>query len=111
MILWEQMVIIALCAVATLACRFLPFELFGRDEEVSPRVGYLGTVLPAALFAMLVVYCFRDVDFLGGTHGVPKVAAVLFTAFVHVRWRNMLLSLVGGAAFYIAVQWVVTSCL
>ncbi|MCQ2079668.1 MAG: AzlD domain-containing protein [archaeon] len=104
----EQILVIVICGIVTLLTRFLPFVVFGREGEVSPRVSYLGRALPAALFAMLVVYCLKDVDFLGGVHGLPEIVSIAFIVVVHLKWRNMLLSLVGGVAFYLVVGQLLT---
>ena len=51
---------IAVCAAATMLTRFLPFLVFGsRGGKVPEVVEYLGHVLPAAIFGMLIVYCLR----------------------------------------------------
>jgi len=104
---YQEMLVIAICGIVTIFLRFLPFVVFKNDKEVNGRVNYLGRALPAALFAMLVVYCFKDVDFSAGTFGIPEVISVIFIAAIHIRWRNMFLSLVGGVAFYIVLDWVI----
>ena len=51
---------IAVCAAATTLTRFLPFLVFGsRGGRVPEVVEYLGHVLPAAIFGMLIVYCLK----------------------------------------------------
>ena len=53
---------IAVCAAATMLTRFLPFLVFGsRGGKVPEVVEYLGHVLPAAIFGMLIVYCLKGV--------------------------------------------------
>ena len=51
---------IAVCTAATMLTRFLPFLIFSSKEQQPPEVvRYLGRVLPAAIFGMLIVYCLR----------------------------------------------------
>ena len=74
---------IAVCAAATMLTRFLPFLVFGsRGGRVPEVVEYLGHVLPAAIFGMLIVYCLKGVSLTSGSHGIPEAiaAAVLVTA-------------------------------
>ena len=100
MTLTEQIITIAICALGTMATRFLPFLLFSEKRKTPAYVQYLGRVLPAAVFGMLVVYCLKNVSFLTGTHGLPELIAIAVTAALQ-RWkRNMLLSLFAGTALY-----------
>ena len=68
---------IAVCAAATMLTRFLPFLVFGsRGGRVPEVVEYLGHVLPAAIFGMLIVYCLKGVSLTAGSHGIPEVIAI-----------------------------------
>lgn len=71
MTLTEQIITIALCAVATMLTRFLPFWVFSSKKPTPKFIQYLGKALPAAIFGMLVVYCLKDVQFATGFHGAP----------------------------------------
>lgn len=63
-------------------------------------VRYLGNVLPAAVFGMLVVYCLKNTTFFIGNHGLPEIAGILVTARLHLKFRQMLLSIGAGTAVY-----------
>ena len=104
----QEILTIAICVVGTMATRFLPFLIFREGRPVPPYVQYLGKALPSAIFAMLVVYCLRNVDFTGGAHGLPELVSITATAALHLWRRNMLLSILGGTLYYMAiVQWAV----
>jgi branched-subunit amino acid transport protein AzlD len=49
---------------------------------------------------MLVVYCLKDVDVLGGTHGIPELIAILVTVLLHKWKKQMLISIAGGTICY-----------
>ena len=100
MTLTQRIITIALCALATMLTRFLPFLLFREDRPTPPFIRYLGKALPLAIFGMLVVYSLKDVDFLRGSRGLPEAAGILATALLHFRKKNMLLSIAGGTAVY-----------
>ena len=103
----EQCITIGLCALASVLTRALPFLLLSEKKPTPPIVRYLGNVLPAAVFGMLVVYCLKGTNFLGGTHGLPEIAGILVTAVLHLRFRQMLLSIGGGTAVYMAfIQYI-----
>lgn len=96
----EQFITIALCTLATILSRFLPFIIFRDKVATPPLVQYLGKALPAATFAMLVVYCLRNVNFLGTTHGLPEILSITVVCVLHLWKRQMLLSIAAGTICY-----------
>lgn len=100
MTLLQQVITIAVCALATMLTRFLPFLLFSGRRPTPKYVTYLGRALPAAIFAMLVVYCLRNVSLFTGSHGLPEAIAIALTAGLHLWKRQMLLSIAGGTVCY-----------
>ena len=96
-----------MCVVGTMLTRFLPFRVF-RPKRPTPRyIQYLGRVLPGAIFAMLIIYCLRDVSLLQGSHGLPELMAIAVTVGLHLWKRQMLLSIAGGTICYmLLVQFV-----
>lgn len=106
MTLWQQILTIAILACATALTRFLPFLVF-RGKETPHYVRYFSRVLPPAVFGMLVVYCVKDVEFLGGNCGLPELIGIAVTTALHLWRRRMLLSIMGGTVCYmILVQTV-----
>ena len=57
---FQQIVIIAACALATMITRFLPFFIFSEKRPTPRFIMYLGKALPSAVFGMLVVYCLKN---------------------------------------------------
>ena len=58
---------IAVCTAATMLTRFLPFVVFSSKDQQPPEVvRYLGRVLPAAIFGMLILYCLKGVSVFTG---------------------------------------------
>lgn len=76
----QQVISIAIAAIANFFTRVVPFLVFGRQrngkEEVSPFIEGLGNFLPPAIMGMLVVYCFRNVHFLSGNLVCQKLLLV-----------------------------------
>ena len=56
----------------SLLSRSLPFLLFKPGASLPSYIRYLGKALPSAVFALLVVYCLKDVSLLSGNHGIPE---------------------------------------
>lgn len=101
MSLCQQILTIALCILGTMLTRFLPFLIFTEKKPTPAFVEYLGKALPAAIFAMLVIYCLRNVEFLHGmSHGIPEILGILVTVGLHLWKRQMLLSIAGGTICY-----------
>ena len=104
----EEIATIALCALATILTRAVPFLVFSGKKPTPPYLRYLCDALPAAIFAMLVVYCLKDVAWLAAPHGVSELLGIAVTAALHLWKRQFLFSIAGGTIFYmLLVQFVV----
>lgn len=96
----HDILLVAVAVLVTMATRFLPFLIFGEKRKTPPVIEYLGTVLPCAIMGMLVVYCLKDVSFLGAPFGLPELISCVVVAALHVWKRNSLLSIGGGTVCY-----------
>ena len=93
--------------LGTALTRFLPFMLFPAGKETPKYIKYLGSVLPSAVFGLLLVYSLKNISFISGSHGIPEMIAVAFTAVLHLWKRQMLISIAGGTILYmILIQFV-----
>lgn len=98
----QQLITILAVVAGTMLTRFLPFLIFPEGRKPPKYITYLGTVLPYAVIALLVVYCLRDAVF-ASWHGLPELLAIAFIVLLH-RWRkNTLLSIAGGTVLYMAL--------
>lgn len=103
----QQIITIAMVVLGTMLTRFLPFAVFPPGKPTPKYVQYLGKVLPSAVLGLLVIYCFKDVSLLSGSHGIPEFIAVVVVVLLHFWKKNMLLSIAGGTIIYmILVQWI-----
>ena len=92
---------IAVCTAATMLTRFLPLWCLSKDQQPPEVVRYLGRVLPAAIFGMLIVYCLKSVTPFAGSRGIPEAIALLVTVGLH-KWKHeTLLSVAGGTLCYV----------
>ena len=96
----QQLVTIALAAVTNFITRWLPFQLFTHSkddrQEPAPFIKGLGAFLPPAIMTMLVVYCYRNLNFVHLNQSLPELLAGLVTVGVHLWQRKMFLSLTLG---------------
>lgn len=100
MTLTQQIITVGMVVLGTMATRFLPFLLFPADKPTPKYIQYLGKVLPAAVFGLLVVYSLKDVSILRGSHGIPELIAIAVVVVMHLWKRQMLLSIAGGTICY-----------
>lgn len=105
----HSIAIIVVTALCTLATRVAPFLLFGRKKEVPQTVKYLGKVLPPAIMAILVVYCFKEVDLFTGFHGLPEFLAAGVVIVLHLWRKNVLLSIGCGTFCYMLLLQIMGS--
>ena len=90
----QAVLTILTCGIATILVRALPFLAF--QKETPKYIMFLGNALPPAIFAMLVVYCLKDVSFVSGSYGIPEAAGMAVTILLHLWKKQTLLSIAGG---------------
>lgn len=100
MTLSQQIITIAVVVLGTMLTRFLPFIIFPAGKPTPKYIQYLGRVLPAAVFGLLVVYCLKNVRILSGSHGLPELISIALVIVLHLWKRQMLLSIAGGTVCY-----------
>ena len=107
MTLTQKIITIAICALGTMATRFLPFLIFRANRPTPKYIQYLGRVLPSAIFSMLVVYCLKNVSLLTPSYGLPELISIAAVVLLHLLFRKMLLSIsIGTVCYMLLVQFV-----
>lgn len=96
----QQIITIAMVVLGTMLTRFLPFMVFPSGKPTPNYIQYLGKVLPSAVIGLLVIYCFKNVHLLSGSHGIPELIGVAVVTLLHIWKKNMLLSIAGGTIVY-----------
>ena len=90
---------IGIVALVTWGSRALPFLLFGK-KPLPRTIQYLGHVLPPAIMTVLVIYCLRNTSFTRPPYGIPEILSCLMVILLHIRRRNMYLSIIAGTICY-----------
>ena len=112
--LWQQIVLVVAAMLATMLTRFIPFMLFRPGKPTPKYIMYLGKVLPASVFALLVVYCLKNISFVPASQGIPTIIGiptdtitqlmgVSFTLLIHFWRKSMMWSIAAGTLFYMAI--------
>lgn len=107
MTLTQQIITIGVVVLGTMLTRFLPFLLFPAGKPTPKYIQYLGKVLPAAVFGMLIIYCLKNVSVFSGSHALPELISIAEVIALHLWKRQMLLSIAGGTVLYmLLVQFI-----
>ena len=93
--------LILVSAAVTLIIRALPFLVFGKKTPAV--ITYLGSVLPYAVMAMLLVYCMKAVSFAWVGSWLPEAISVLAVVVIHKLYHNTLLSIIVGTVLYMVL--------
>ena len=101
----RTLILIAIMSGITMLIRFIPFLLFSKNTP-KPII-YLGEVLPYSIVAMLVIYCLKDINFSGASHGIPEIISVALVAVLHKWKHNTLLSILSGTICYMVLVQIV----
>lgn len=103
----EQVIMVAAAVLGTMVTRYLPFLLFPANKQTPPIITYLGKMLPAAVMGLLVIFSFKDVAWLSGSHGIPELLATALVIGLQVFVKNILLTIASGTIFYMfLVQYI-----
>ncbi|MEZ7638548.1 AzlD domain-containing protein [Streptococcus parasanguinis] len=103
MTFFQQLITIGMVILGTVLTRFVPFLVFPSQEKTPAYILYLGRVLTPAIFGLLVIFSIKDTQWMVVSDLVPKLVAILLVILLHKWKKNMLLSVVGGTLFYIAL--------
>ena len=91
---------IPIAAVCTFLLRALPFVAFAGERKMPLWLERLGGKLPAAIMAVLVIYCLKAARTNPLGTGIRQLIAAAVVA-VSYKWRhNTLLSIFLGTAAY-----------
>lgn len=103
MTITEQLFTITTAIIAVQLCRWVAFWVFPTHRPVPEFVQYLGKALPSAVFGLLVVYCYKNVDILGQYHGMAEFIAGAVVVALHVWRGNMFISIGAGTLLYMVL--------
>ena len=103
MTMTQIFITIAVVVLGTVITRSISFLIFPANRETPPFITYLGKVLPSAVMGMLVIYCYKSIDFASEFHGIPEILAGLVVAGLQFWKKNMLVSICVGTVLYMVL--------
>lgn len=99
----QSLAIVLVVAAVTFLTRLAPFVLFTGDRPTPKAIIYLGSVLPPAVMAILVIYCMRGVSVAAFPFGLPELIASVCVVALHLWRRKTLLSILAGTVIYMVL--------
>lgn len=99
--------LILVMSLVTYGTRAFPFLVWGKNQEVSPIIDYLGKALPFAMMGLLVIYSFKNVSLTTSPFGIPELIASFVCVVLHLWKRNNMLSILGSTLVYMFIIQVV----
>ncbi len=98
----EIFIAIAIMSIISYFVRALPF-LFFRNKELPNYFLFLGKYFPAVIMTILIVFTLKDVEFSIFPYGLKEIVAIIFTAILHLTFKNYLISIFVGTIFYMGL--------
>jgi branched-subunit amino acid transport protein AzlD len=83
---------IVVMTIMTYTTRITPF-LFFRNKEPSAMIKYLEWNMPVMIMVILVFYALKDVKWDIYPYGIAEIIGVVIAIFVHLKFKNALLSI------------------
>ncbi len=99
----EILITVAAVVLGTMLTRFLPFLIFREGKETPKIIKFMGSALPPAVFALLVVYCLKTMNFTAYPYGLPEIISVLSVIGIHLLFKQMLISIGVGTVIYMVL--------
>ena len=90
-------------AVVIFCTRLFPFALFSRKDPPA-IIRFIEKYIPSMIMAILVVYCFKDIQFGTSPYGMPYYIALAVTIALHLLFKNPMISIFGGTALFMVLS-------
>ena len=95
---------LAVMALVTGLIRLIPFLIFSGNKATPPYIIYMGKILPPAIMTMLVVYCYKGIQFSPPFYIPGEIIAGIAVILLHIWKRNSLLSIGAGTVLNIVLK-------
>ena len=100
-----QSVVVAifLSALVIFLTRVFPFAFFhGRNPPKA--IEFIEKYVPQMIIAVLVVYCFKDVNFSSTQDFLPYVISCVVVVILHLSFKNSMISILGSTILFMILS-------
>lgn len=99
----DAVIAVIVSALVVLSTRVLPFVVFSKKEPPA-IIKFIEKYAPPMIMAILVVYCFKDVEYTTAPYGIPYFICVAAAAVLHLVFKNSMVSILGITLFYMILS-------
>lgn len=85
--------------LGTYLTRILAYVLF-KNKKPGYYFSFIQKNMPLIIIVILFFYTFYGVDFTHFPYGLNLILACIFVFLLHIKFKNMLLSVILGTIFY-----------
>ena len=93
---------IGVMVVVNYFTRLFPF-LFFRKSELPWYITFIEKYFPAVIMTILIFYSIKDIEFATAPYGLKEIGGIVFTAVLHLWFKNYLVSIFAGTIFYMVL--------
>ena len=98
----ELYLAISVMSIANILTRVFPFLFFTKNNAPS-YIEFIAKNFPPMIMIILIFYTLSKIDFSLAPYGLKEIISILFTAVLHIRFSNYLVSIFLGTIFYMTL--------
>jgi branched-subunit amino acid transport protein AzlD len=103
---YEIYLAIVIMAIVNYFTRVFPF-LFFRKNDLPAYILFIEKYFPSVIMTILIFYTLKDINFSLQPYGFKEIGSIVFTAVLHLLFKNYLVSIFIGTIFYMGlVQYI-----
>ena len=99
---YEIYIAIAIMTVVNYFTRVFPF-LFFRKNDLPAYILFIEKYFPSVIMTILIFYTLKDINFSLVPYGIKEIGGIVFTALLHLIFKNYLVSIFIGTLFYMGL--------
>ena len=93
---------IAIMTVVNYFTRVFPF-LFFRKNDLPSYILFIEKYFPSVIMTILIFYTLKEINFSLVPYGMKELGSIVFTALLHLIFKNYLVSIFIGTLFYMGL--------
>ena len=99
---YEIYIAIAIMTVINYFTRVFPF-LFFRKNDLPAYILFIEKYFPSVIMTILIFYTLKEINFSLVPYGMKELGSIVFTALLHLIFKNYLVSIFIGTLFYMGL--------
>ena len=99
---YEIYIAIAIMTVVNYFTRVFPF-LFFRKNDLPSYILFIEKYFPSVIMTILIFYTLKEINFSLVPYGMKELGSIVFTALLHLIFKNYLVSIFIVTLFYMGL--------